>query len=236
MKYLLIIIFFFFLKDALGQNQCSCDSNLRLKDEISCKSILFHNKARLYRQYNCDSSWMVFQSKIGRKKILDSSVNELVDLTGRLGYSYVTEYRSTFLIQNNVISGCCDPPEFILFDKQTGNLKDNLGRLIFYSENSKYPVVMYLQNNNYKSFESRNMDNSFIKVLNVNSHKEYRIYLPKNRIGKTMKLTDEIFAEHLFDTEVKGNSIIIEYRYLTGKNNNKWVNSRIVVNRNSYTH
>ena len=52
-------------------------------------------------------------------------------LTGRLGFNYATEYKNHFLMQYNVISGCCTPPDFYLFDKNTGQQTKVLGRLIY---------------------------------------------------------------------------------------------------------
>src|ERR1700743_1934801 len=103
MKYCLLLFSFIYLGVPFAKGQCACDAKPDLKERISCKPIIFRNKARLYRQYNCDSSWIVFQNSKGKRKILDSSVNEFVDLTGRLGCTYVMAYKKTFLIQDNVV-------------------------------------------------------------------------------------------------------------------------------------
>jgi len=105
-KFLIIITLPLFLNSVLGQNQCSCESNKNLSEAISCKPVIFVNKAKLYTHFNCDSSWMTFESKNGKKAVIFGLGDNLIELTGRLGYIYATEYQTRFLIQNNVISRC----------------------------------------------------------------------------------------------------------------------------------
>ncbi len=93
MRPLLIIALLFFINSSFGQKQCSCDSNQFLKEIISCDPVIFKNDAKLFTQYNCDSSWLTFQNKKGKKTII-YTLESLVELTGRLGYSYATEYKS----------------------------------------------------------------------------------------------------------------------------------------------
>ena len=120
----IIIILFFLSHSCLGQ-QCYCQKKPDLNEIISCNKTIFKNGCELYREFNCDSSWLTFKNTKGQKKIL-FTLSEIVELTDRLGYVNWTEYKNTFLVQNNVISGCCDPPEFILFYKNTGKIKTSL--------------------------------------------------------------------------------------------------------------
>jgi len=234
MRSLLIIALLFFLNSSFGQKQCSCDSNQFLKEIISCDAVIFKNGAKLFTQYNCDSSWLTFQNKKGKKMII-YTLESLVELTGRLGYSYATEYKSDFLIQNNVISGCCDPPEFILFDKETGKEKLNLGRLIFYSDNSRHPIVVYFDNSNYKSFDGNNIDCDHITLRNVDNNKVYKIKIPKGRIKTTVELTEEMFPEHLIDeSEIIRNKLILKYRFKTKADNDEWLIGEIIIDLNKY--
>src|SRR5688572_19044621 len=106
MRFLLLISGFYFSAVVYGQN-CSCKEEPDLKEIISCRKTVFSNGAKLYRQFNCDSSWLTFESKQGRKTILYSLEAPLVNYTNRLGYQFVTENKSSFLIMNRLISGCC---------------------------------------------------------------------------------------------------------------------------------
>ena len=113
---------------SFGQ-KCFCDKDTTLKEIIDCTPVKFDNKAKLYWSFNCDSSWLTFKSPTHKKEIIFSL--GLLEYTGKLGYSYAKEYKKTFLIQNRVISGCCAPSDFYLFDKTNGQLRKNLGILIF---------------------------------------------------------------------------------------------------------
>lgn len=76
-KFLYIILFIY--QFSLSQN-CKCKSNPILNEIITCKKTIFKNGAKIYRQFNCDSSWVVFESKYKKKKILDALQGELIEL------------------------------------------------------------------------------------------------------------------------------------------------------------
>ena len=232
MKNLIIIVLIFFLQTAYGQ-KCNCDSDPNLIEIITCDTIHFKNHSKLYRSFTCDSSWLTFENKQGKKKVIYSLEYPLVELTERLGYQYASEYYSTFLIQNNVISGCCDPPEFILFDKSNGNLKVNIGKIIFYSKIKAYPYIVKLTNSNYKNFRYKNYNS--LTFLNVNNAKAFKVKLPKGRILQTLKISNEAFPEHLFDeAKIKNGVFIVTYQYKNAGQNEKWFKGKITVNLNRH--
>lgn len=119
MKIVVIVIFMVFSQFSFAQN-CSCKKKNQLNEIISCEKTIFKNGAKIYRQFNCDSSWLVFENKAKKKKILFSLDKDLIELTGRLGYTGCIEYGNTFMIENRLVSGCCDPSEFVLFNKNNG--------------------------------------------------------------------------------------------------------------------
>lgn len=210
----------------MGQN-CGCKSQPELNEIISCKKTIFKNGAKIYRQFNCDSSWVVFKNKNKKKQIL-YTLNGLVELSERLGYVNWFEYKNTFLIQNNVISGCCDPPEYILFDKENGILKKEIGPILFYSENLKFPIVVSLDINS----------NDFLNFINLDTNKNFKIKLPKGRIDKTLQISGEMFPEHLFDDGQIENGIFeIQYRYKIKEGENEddnWIEEKITVDLRKY--
>jgi hypothetical protein len=226
MRHLQILVFFFIVSKAY--NQCKCASDSDMENRISCEVTHFRNHTKLYWQYNCDSSWLVFQKRNGQKEILMSFEKEMMDFTERLGYNYVAEYKFTFLVQHNVISGCCAPPEFILFDKQTGVCQRNLGPLVFYSEDPKYPYVVFFNGNQYANNEKSDY-NSLI-ILNIDSNKVYRKSLPKNRISKTLEFSRDSSAELLFDEpSLKGNILTLPYRYKTSLSEDSWLDGKVSI-------
>lgn len=121
MKILLISIGLLASTIIWGQN-CDCEKDTMLKEYISCKPLHFDNDSKLFWSFNCDSSWLTFENFKGEQKIIFSLEKDFLDLTTRLGYVQFKEFKTTFLVENNVISGCCDPPDYYLHDKTSGNL------------------------------------------------------------------------------------------------------------------
>ncbi|PIF33701.1 hypothetical protein CLU81_4322 [Flavobacterium sp. 9] len=221
MKFLVTVIFIIISQFSFAQN-CSCREKPRLNEIISCEKAILKNGAKIYYQFNCDSSWLVFESKAKKKKILFSLDKELIELTGKLGYAGWTEYENTFMVENRLISGCCDPSEFVLFDKNNGKKNANLGREIYHSNIKQYPYFITIDSK----------ETNFLSFLNLRTNKIFKINLPKGRIEKTLKITTEIFFENLFEEgKIKNGIFEIEYRYKT-KDKGKWLIGAIKVDLN----
>jgi hypothetical protein len=209
--------------------KCICDKDTMLKELISCDTIRFDNKASLFWSFNCDSSWLTFQSPEESNTIIFSM--GLVRLTGRLGHIYLCEYKNTFLVQNNVISGCCSPPEFYLYDKFTGNLKADLGRLVFYSQDRKIPLLIGVTNSNYDT-TSTAIYNS-LTVYNADTDKEYLIELKRGQIDKALKDAEEMYPESLFEEPVLNGTILKLTFRLKGYKSNKAI-KKITIDLKKY--
>ncbi|MET3979842.1 hypothetical protein ABIB62_002816 [Mucilaginibacter sp. UYP25] len=218
-KFIVFCLLFFIVTCASAQKVCNCSANKNWSEGISCKDIILKNKSKLYWQFNCDSSWLTFQNKLGEKKIIYSL--ELVGYTGRLGYSYATEYKAGFLIQNNLISGCCTPPEYILYSKMTGKEIINLGPLIYYSVRYNDPLIV-----------SYNTD--ALVVYNIETKKRMKIDLPKGVVAWTLKAGELPEPEYLFDAKLIGSVLIIKYRYLKIKTKDTWLNTIVKIDLTKY--
>lgn len=212
-----------FYQISFGQ-VCSCKTQPNLNEIISCEKTILKNGAKIYRQFNCDSSWVIFESKNKNKKVLFSLDKDLIEYTGRLGFAEWTEYKNSFLVEYHTVSGCCDPYEYILYDKNNGKKLADIGREIYKSKIEKYPFFVTIDkvNSNYLTF------------LNLNTNKVFKINLPKDRIEKTMKITNGIFAETLFENgEIKDGFFEIKYKYKTSEND-KWLIGKITVDLKKY--
>lgn len=207
----------------MGQT-CSCKTQPELNKIISCEKTVFKNDAKIYRDFTCDSSWVVFESKSNKKKIIFSLDKDLIELTGKLGFADWVEYKNSFLVEYHTISGCCDPYEYILFDKTNGKKIANIGREIFHSENDKYPYFVTIDKEN----------SSYLSFLNLETNKIFKINLPKGRIDNTLKITNEFFSETLFEEgQIKNGIFEIKYKYKKTEND-KWLIGKITVNLKKY--
>lgn len=151
---------------------------------------------------------MTFQKGKIKKSIFELE-GELLELTGRLGYSNWKEYNNSFLIENRLISGCCDPSEYILFDKESGSIIKNLGTSLYQTGfNEKEQFIVTLK------------DLNTILFTNLNSNKITSFKLPKGRLENTLKNSNYFFADYLFQKiYINNNFLIIKYKYKESKSN-----------------
>jgi hypothetical protein len=212
MKYSLILLFGIFHLTGFSQ-QCDCEERPELKGIISCDKIIFTNQSKLYRQYSCDSSWLSFESRSGSIRILFSLERDLIELTERLGYQYVSEFQNAFLIKNRVVSGCCQPAEFLLFDKENGKLIKDFGTILRYSADMDSNVIVYF---NHDSLNS-------IYVYIIESGLQRKVLLPKNRLDYTMRNSGESYPESLVeDVQIQDSVVSVRYKYQEREKKNEW--------------
>lgn len=221
MKIIGTLIFLLFFQFGFSQN-CGCKTQPELKDVISCEKTIFKNGAKLYWEYNCDSSWVIFESKGKNKKVLFSLPDELMGYTGRLGFAVWTEYKNSFVVEYHTISGCCEPYEYLLYNIDNGEQIANIGRYLFRSEIKKYPFFVTIEAKNF----------NYLSFLNLETNKIFKINFPKNRIVNTLKFTNNLFAEVLFENGNLKNGIFqINYKYKNSEKDN-WHIAKITVDLN----
>lgn len=204
-------IIFLCISAEIQAQSCGCATKPDIADYMPCHKIPFDNGAALSWNYNCDSSWLTFESSGHQKRVIFSLDEQLLELTGRLGYTHVQEYASTFLVQNNVISGCCTPPEFHLFHKQTGKKLYELGRLIYYSEQKKKPFAIGIAYPKREADLHRGL--SALIVYNLSTGKQYRVLLPVKISYETLNASSyDLHPEYLFEQAiVTGNKVSLHY-------------------------
>ena len=234
MKTIITIAGILYASITFAQN-CTCEKQEILSEIIHCDTIRFDNKAKLYWNFNCDSSWLTFESPKRVKEIMFSLGDGLHSYTGRLGYDYTQEYKHTFLIRNFVISGCCDPPEYFLFDKKTGNLKKKLGRVIFYGENKKLPFIIGITNSNYNDTGTKAIYNS-LTIYNIDKNETHYVKLPKGELENQVRTTETMFPEHLFEEPVIQGKLI-KFTYHIRKAGTSQTESKkiIIINLEKYS-
>ncbi|MBV6881059.1 hypothetical protein NG800_013610 [Epilithonimonas ginsengisoli] len=208
MKIFTIILFSCF-STFISAQICSCSETPYLDDLISCKTTAFQNGTKIYWEFDCNSSWITFQNGALKKKIFELDKDEM-EFSGRLGYKSWTEFGNSFLIENSVVSGCCQPDEYILYDKITGDKISDLGTLVFIEKIGEKPFVLTIKNNDDLIF------------TNLNDNKSYVVKIPKDKIAKTLENSNELYAENLFgNVQIKNGLLSIELKYKISKKR-KW--------------
>lgn len=208
MKTLLTLILVLLTASANAQDcACGCDS---LELDLFCDTVEFDNGARIYWNYNCDSSWILFKNQ-DTSLVLSSMDKEIMDLTGRLGYSYFIEYQTGFLGVFETISGCCTPPDYYLHDKSNGRLKKYLGSAIFVSNDRKFPyVVSFAPKSNSLAHDNWEKDLKTLIVYNLETGQTLNLPLPQINIEKAMEDCEVLYPEDLIEEErVAGTKIYL---------------------------
>jgi hypothetical protein len=204
-------------------NNCSCKNNPLLKEIISCDTIFFNNGSKLYRQFNCDSSWLTFENKNKVKKIMASMDKSSIELTERLGYQFVKEYNKTLLFENRQASGGGFPINFELINKENGEMAEELGTIIYYTDDATNNFILYLTTESLDTLTFYNMDNE----------KKFDFSIPKGRLLKTIQESETMFPEFLFDEPKKDNNILtLSYKYLVNNSPEKWNTDKIIIDLN----
>lgn len=219
------IFILFFLFQYFFTQQCGCYKNPQWKEIISCEPQILKNSAKIYWQYNCDSSWLIFQNKNIKKKIF-SLDKDLIGLTTRLGYSGIREYKSSFLAEFRVISGCCEPPEYILHNKNNAEVIGELGSFLYQGKTkNNIPFILTL-----KSFTS-------ILFTDLNTNKISTYYLKQGLIEKIMLQNNSLTINNIFEEiQMNNNIITLQYKILNnriGRLENKSIRINI---QNFYNH
>ena len=218
MVYKLIIIFFIFISlNSRGQSICSCKNGTSPLSEsdssinFDCDTINFKNHSVLYRQYNCDSAWLSFQTPKGKRIILFSehANSDMFELDWKIAPFFVQEYNSVLLFGNQETTAMGWPLNYSLLNKTTGAWEKDLGHLIYYSEKTKPSFVLYLSDSLYNT----------VVVYLVDKRKRFNIKLPEGR----SLANDEIVPEYEFDEPViKGTAITIKYKYVNKDDKKHW--------------
>ncbi len=214
MKTLFLVIFFKFSLQVSAQD-CGCTERPELQKVISCRKTIFSNDAKIYWNYNCNSSSIIFENKTV-KRIVFTLEKELQDLTGRLGFISRTETKNHFIIKNKTISGCCEPLEIYQFNKNNGAEEKNLGTLIFENDSGQNQFIVTL------------LDLNTLLFYEMRSDINFRINLTKGRIENTMKKNGDLHAEDYFhDIKLEKGIFTMKYTFLD--KHNKWKNENIKI-------
>lgn len=182
------LFFLLCLYSTIGYSQnCNCDKNELLQSIINCDAYIFDNGNSLKWNYDCNASYLIFENKEG-SKILFELEAPLLELTGRLGYTYWEEFDKYFLITNRLVSGS-QPAEYILFDKDTGNEVKQLG----YQLGESKEMIYFLDFSNEDqlqiiAFDKKTSDYKFID-------------LPNEIIENSMRNSNYIWLIQLFKTK-----------------------------------
>lgn len=190
-----IFSFLFLSYTSYGQS-CYCKDNKELSSIINCEKYYFSNGNSINWTYDCNGSYLIFENKEGSKILFDLE-KELIELTGRLGYTYWQEFKDYFIITNKLSSGS-QPAEYILFDKNSGKKIKELGNEL-------------IQNENYIVFVNFYGDDFYMILFDKNLNQLKQQKLPTEIITKSVDNLNPLYLIEIFDNiKLDNESITLE--------------------------
>jgi len=214
-RHLLIFLFLFPFTGIAQHCGCANDSPDMKLGMPSCKKTVLNNNAKIYWQYDCNLSWLVFENSRHQKTRL-YNMDRAFFPPGGIGLDFAAEYPTHFLLTNRIISGCCAPLEVILYNKETGRKQKNFGPVIFFSKQKEYPYIGFFTSPTYNS----------IIIQNVETNGKIKLSMPFNRLKKSLSLSGDNPAL-LFSPVMKNGLLQLNYRYSTAANS--WLDDSLTV-------
>ncbi len=204
-KYIVLTILLFQSYSYLKSEDCFCETDSIYNEYINCEPKILDNGAKIYWSFNCDSSWLTFENN-GNIIVFESFDKEWMDFTGRLGYVFFQEFNNSFLYESKRVSGCCQPTEFFLHDKTTGELIKELGTGIYFAQNSENPFFVSI------NYEIDNLN--YLLIFNFDTKIEYNISIPSDIIKESIKYNNYMFPEYVFQhTEIIDDTLLLYYHF-----------------------
>ena len=175
---------------------------------------MFSNASKLYWQFNCDSVWLTLENISKQKKVIDQVPIELSDLTYRLGYHLIKEFKNAILFRH----GCpaTGPCYYKLLDKTTGTVLKESGQLICIDTDVRVDSAYKYKFN-------------FIVYLSVDTEEIIVYFVDSNKTQKhpfTEKLTAAVLPEMQFDKMVLKNNILT-ITYISDSNQTKDIDIKL---------
>ncbi len=213
----------------MAQSICSCKDDSSLTDYIPCDTTYFTNHSFIYTQFDCDSSWLTFETADGNKQLLFFLEKDMIELMERLEPKFIAEYKTTLLFGRRLSSGSYFEVSYFLMNKSNGNLVADYESLICSSEDSSLGFLLYFSDSTLNT----------ITIYFCNTGLEFKFKLPENRIMTTMLQASHFYGspEALFDTPIiNENQLSISYRYLNKGDSLNMKKDSLKINLNEYPH
>ncbi|KXX71514.1 hypothetical protein AVL50_04385 [Flammeovirga sp. SJP92] len=117
------------------------------QNESFSDTIFLQNGSFLYYQWNCDSTWLTFETT--SKKVLKSCRESEPYLCSRTGLTFVKEYPNYLCFIHQWSSGCCSSPDLVLIDKETGNELERVVSELFIRGSTEEDYAFYFSDSSY---------------------------------------------------------------------------------------
>jgi len=174
---------------------CDCESNE--DDILDCDTTLLSNNALLYWKINCDSAVYCFENNNKIRYLKSGSDYFLIN---RIGLTYIEEYNDYLFFKDELISGCCTPPDLVFLNK------------IDASEINRIPSSHFVFGNPEKDYITYFQDDSLTEFIfhDLNTNRKNMTVLENNIVLRAIDNNSIIHVNDLVNINDDGNEIILE--------------------------
>jgi hypothetical protein len=137
---------------------CGCESN---QENLDCDTIILSNNAMLYWKINCDFASYCFENNNRITYLKTSSDFELIE---RIGLTFIKEYKDYLFFVDELISGCCTPPDIVFLNKYDASEINRIPSSQFVYENIEKDYVTYFQDDKLTKFIFHNLKTNTRKM------------------------------------------------------------------------
>ena len=218
-KYILPILVFFFFSCIHKKNStynglsssCTCkDVSYNL---VNCDTTFFLSESKIYWQWNCDSSWLTFETKRGKKQIIQSYLEDKLPLSRSIGPVIIKELNRQLWFRQQKIPGCCYPPSHFILLSKTGERIWEIEENLFVQDYPEKNLIFYFTDTTFSN----------LVLYDIANNRTTDFTLPKERISKTLKVASvphvyEIFEKGVIDS----NQSEIYYNYYKENSRPQW--------------
>jgi len=174
---------------------CDCKSNE--EEVLNCDTILLSNNAILYWKINCDSAVYCFENNKKTRSLKSGSDYFLID---KIGLIFIEEYNDYLFFIDELISGCCTPPDLVFLNK------------IDASEINRIPSSHFVFGNPEKDYVTYFQDDSLTQFIfhDLNNDKKNMTVLENNIVLRAIDNNSNIHVKDLININDDHNQIILE--------------------------
>ncbi len=218
----------------------SCASNVKtetsvkLEEEIEKKSDCLGNLpedffildtmstvtgSMIYWQYNQDSSWLTFEDINGVKKMLNTMYCPMMGYSYKLGMQRYDVYPKYAVFYEELISGCCTPPNVVFLDNSTAK---ELKRIDSYS-------LIRLDEEFCMFFIDTTLNTA--SFLDLKTDKTSNVIFPEGLFVSKMESSGNTYPREFFnEIEVYKNNLKVVYQFKNKQSDRDWIKDSIIVN------
>ena len=224
-RFSIFLAFWGVFQITAAQN-CFCEHSPQLSESVSCDTVMLQSHAKLYNQFNCDSSWQVFENARGKRLTIFHLDSEVIDLTWKLGWHVWRDDSKKVLFVSRTSSGWPTSMVYMLIQKRSARVVKVFEQVIYACSDSTCDFILYMQDSSM----------NFMSLYKIDSDKEYKIRFPTNISRESLGHMNSkvLFFEQIFEEPTINGTVYTFPFYYEDQETKQEVEGRISIDLNKY--